>query len=62
MVNRIADRLLNAVLPQKKAAAPCGPVISRPCGCSGGLRRYQNCQDCTGASPGCGPCYVVGTC
>jgi hypothetical protein len=62
MVNRIADKILNAVLPQTRAAAPCGPRYTKPCGCSGGLRRYKTCQDCTGASPGCGACYVAGTC
>ncbi|MGL5851132.1 MAG: hypothetical protein ACRCZD_10175 [Phycicoccus sp.] len=62
MLNRIADKILNAVLPHQQAAAICGPWQYRPCGCSGGLRYMKKCRDCTGAGGGCGSCFVSGTC
>lgn len=63
MVNRIADKILSAVLPQSKASAPCGPYVLRNCYCSGGLRYARRCRDCTGAGGGCTGCTTVtGTC
>ena len=58
MVNRIADRILRAVLPHEKAAAPCAYYNQR-CYCSGGLVYYKRCRDCTG-SFSCGACTIVG--
>jgi hypothetical protein len=60
MVNRIADRILRAVLPHEKAAAPCGAYYNQRCYCSGGLVYYRRCRDCTGAGGGCGSCTIVG--
>ena len=63
MVNRLADRILNAVLPKKEAAAPCGPTYYQGCYCSGGLRIGRRCRECTGAGGGCGACdTVIGSC
>lgn len=62
MVNRIADRIMSAVLPHAKAAAPCGPYVYQTCYCSGGLRYQRRCRDCTGAGGGCTSCYVAGSC
>ncbi len=63
MVNRIADRILSAVLPHTTAAAPCGPYVYSLCFCRGGLRYSKRCRDCTGAGGGCSPCNIVtGTC
>ncbi len=61
MVNRIADRIMSAVLPHARAAAPCGAYFYQSY-CSGGLRYRRRCRDCTGAGGGCDPWYVSGTC
>ena len=63
MVNRIADRILSAVLPQVRAAAPCGPYYNKRCYCAGGSMWYQRCRDCTGDGGGCGYCNIkMGSC
>jgi hypothetical protein len=63
MVNRIADRILNAVLPHTRAAAPCGASYLVHCYCYRGLRYAKSCRDCTGAGGGCTGCTTVtGTC
>lgn len=63
MVNRLADRIMNAVLPHRNAAAPCGPWVISGCYCSGGLHYGKKCRDCTGAGGGCSGCtIVIGSC
>jgi hypothetical protein len=62
VLNRIADRILAAVLPHQEAAAPCG-YYYQLCYCSGGLRYSRQCRDCTGGGSCCGSCTVItGTC
>ncbi len=60
MVNRLADRILSAVLPQEKAAAPCGAYYNVRCYCSRPFIYYKRCRDCTGAGSGCGACTIIG--
>jgi hypothetical protein len=62
MVNRIADRILSAVLPQKAAAAPCGPWVTNFCYCSAHRFYTRKCRDCTGAGGGCTACTYAGSC
>lgn len=61
MVNRIADRILSAVLPHQRAAAPCGTTYyNQRCYCSRGLVYYKRCRDCT-FGPACGGCTIIGS-
>ena len=62
MVNRLADRILSAVLPKAEAAAPCSPWVTDFCYCSGGRLYTRQCRDCTGAGGGCTSCRNAGTC
>lgn len=59
MVNRLADRILNVVLPHEKAAAPCA-YYNKYCFCSRGLQYYKRCRECTGGGSGCGSCTIIG--
>ncbi|MGL5851131.1 MAG: hypothetical protein ACRCZD_10170 [Phycicoccus sp.] len=62
MLNRIADKVLDAVLPHQRAAAVCGPYYYRTCSCVAQQRYIKKCRDCTGAGGGCSGCYAAYTC
>lgn len=58
MLNRLADKVLEVVLPHQRASAPCGSYYEKFCYCSGGRKYRQKCQDCTSGG-GCTSCYVT---
>jgi hypothetical protein len=62
VINRMADRLLDAVVPKITAKAGCGPeTILEYCYCKGGWIYNKQCEVESNCKLRCGPCYNTGT-
>jgi hypothetical protein len=63
MINKLADRLLSAVVPEITAGACCslnGTKYTQECYCKGERVWFQHCQIGCTCKATCGACYNTG--
>lgn len=62
MLNRLADRILNRILPHESADAVCTDTYRESCTlCAGGRIYFKKCQNCNGFKS-CTPCQYWTAC